>query len=131
MSATVTTLRPPARRTADDDAQPVYLDPAAQAVELAHTLAQYGFTAQALIAQAHHLHPCVKVTGSYVRHVPSPEYVYAAPDEDGAWWFWRPKASDPLDMEPVAPISEVSVTADQFSRSFAVVVPSDTARAAS
>ena len=104
--------------------QPVYLSPAEQATSLAMTLAQYGFSTEVLTTKAYQQHPCVVVTGSYVRHVPHPEYIYAAPDDDGTWWFWRPTSADPLEMEVVAPLSEVSVTADYFTRTFSLVVTS-------
>jgi len=42
---------------------------------------------------------------------------YAAPGRDGQWWFWQPSAQgDAVDLEPIAPISAVSVTADAVSR---------------
>jgi hypothetical protein len=45
------------------------------------------------------------------------EYVYAGPDEAGLWWFWVScSLTDPVGMEPVAPISDVSVTADHIAR---------------
>jgi len=51
------------------------------------------------------------------RVVAAAEYVYAAPDESGQWWFWVScSAQDPVDLDRVAPVSEVSVTADHLAR---------------
>jgi hypothetical protein len=51
------------------------------------------------------------------RVVAATEYVYAAPDESGQWWFWVSSSlEDPVDLEPVAPVSDVSATADHLAR---------------
>jgi hypothetical protein len=107
---------------------PVYLHPGRQAEALGAMLASYGFTTEVLKAQAHHEHPCVVVSGSLVRHMTQPEYIYAAPDpQDGTWWFWRPDADDELVMTKVSPIGDVSATADLFARTIRLVVLADAA----
>jgi hypothetical protein len=95
----------------------VYLHPASQAEALRAALAGLGFSAEVLKVGAHQQHPCVVVTSGPQRAVAATEYVYAAPDESGQWWFWVScSRQDPVDLDPVAPISEVSVTADHLDR---------------
>ena len=99
--------------------QPVYLHPGSQADALAAALGRLGFTTTVLKSRDHMRHPCVAVSCGPGRHLLRTEYVYAAPDPggDGRWWFWQPSPDDPLVMNPVAPISEVSATADLVTRS--------------
>src|SRR6185437_677587 len=97
--------------------RPVYLHPRAQAEALGEALAQLGFTAEVLKTGGHQQHPCVVVSSGPGRVVAATEYVYAAPDEVGQWWFWvSASLEDPVDLDPVAPVSDVSVTADHLSR---------------
>lgn len=96
--------------------RPVRLDPRAQAHALGAALDALGFTAEVLSARDHQQHPCVIVTSGPGRIALGACYVYAAPSDDGSWLFWRSSLEDPLDTEPVAPISEVSVAADAISR---------------
>jgi hypothetical protein len=56
------------------------------------------------------------VTSGLTRFLDQAEYVYAAPGDDGDWWFWLASSHDPLVTEPVAPLSDVSVTADRIAR---------------
>lgn len=97
--------------------RPVYLHPGDQAQALGEALSRLGFTAEVLKSGAHQQHPCVVVTSGPVRVIGAAEYVYAGPDQAGHWLFWLScTQQDPLDMEPVAPISDVSVTADHIAR---------------
>jgi hypothetical protein len=96
--------------------RPVYLHPAIQAGALGAALGRLGFTATVLTARDHQRHPCVVVDAGPGRAVRETAYVYAAPDEDGRWWFWRSVPGDPLATERVAPLSDVSVTADRVAR---------------
>jgi hypothetical protein len=97
--------------------RPGYLNPQAQAEALGAALSQLGFTAEVLKTGGHQQHPCVVVGSGPGRVVAATEYVYAAPDEAGQWWFWvSASLEDPVDVEPVAPVSDVSVTADHLAR---------------
>jgi hypothetical protein len=96
--------------------RPVYLNPGSQAEALGAALTGLGFTVEVLRRDGHHQHPCVVVNSGPARVVYRTEYVYAAPDDDGDWWFWQPSASDPVAMERIAPVSDVSVTADHVDR---------------
>jgi hypothetical protein len=97
--------------------RPVYLHPGSQAQALGAALGRLGFTAEVLTWGAHLQHPCVVVDSGPGRAVAVTEYVYAAPDEAGLWWFWLSCSRlDPVDLEPVAPISDVSATADHLAR---------------
>ena len=95
---------------------PVYLHPGAQAESLGQALAGLGFTVRVLRARAHQNHPCVLVGSGPGRVVRAAGCVYAGPDQDGVWRFWLALQADPLAMEPLAPISDVSVTADAVDR---------------
>lgn len=101
---------------ADTRVAPVYLNPHAQAGALALALRRLGFTAEKLTGHAKGGHPCVKVESGPGRVVTTPGLVYAGPGDDGAWWFWLASRSDPLDLEPLAMLSDVSVTADAVDR---------------
>lgn len=101
---------------ADTRVAPLYLNPHAQAAALALALRRLGFTADKLAIHARGGHPCVKVQTGPGRIVTAPGLVYAGPGDDGAWWFWLASRSDPLDLEPIAVISDVSVTADAIDR---------------
>jgi hypothetical protein len=96
--------------------RPVYLHPGTQAGALGAALRRLGFTVTVLTARDHQLHPCVVVGGGPGRAVRERAYLYAAPGEDGRWWFWRSVPGDPLATVRVAPISDVSVTADRVAR---------------
>jgi len=96
--------------------RPVYLNPGTQAGALGAALARLGFTTEVLKARAHRMHPCVVVSSGLTRLLQQPEYVYAAPDDDGDWWFWWPSPDDFMVLEPIARLSEVSVTADRIAR---------------
>jgi len=99
--------------------RPVYLHPASQAEALAGALRGLGFKTTVWKSRDYMQHPCVVVDCGPERHLGRTEYIYAAPDPDdreGPWWFWRPAPDDPLVMHPVAPISDVSVTADLVTR---------------
>jgi hypothetical protein len=98
------------------EVRPVYLNPGVQATALGAALARLGFTAEVLRSRAHLKHPCVVVSSGLTRLLPQPEYVFAAPDDDGDWWFWWPSAEDLVVLEPIAPLGEVSVTADRIAR---------------
>jgi hypothetical protein len=95
---------------------PVYLNPHAQAGALAAALTRLGFTAEKLPGHARGGHPCVTVETGPGRIVTAPGLVYAGPGDDGAWWFWLASQSDPIGLEPLALISDVSVTADAIDR---------------
>jgi hypothetical protein len=100
--------------------RPVYLHPGDQAEALGEALSALGFTTEVLKTGGHQQHPCVVVTSGPGRVVRAAEYVYAGPDEAGQWLFWLScSLQDPLDLEPVAPISDVSVTADHLARTLA------------
>jgi hypothetical protein len=60
--------------------------------------------------------PCLRVATGPGRIVTAPGLVYAGPGDDGAWWFWLASQSDPLDLEPIALLSDVSVTADAIDQ---------------
>jgi hypothetical protein len=97
--------------------RPVYLHPGNQAEALGEALAKLGFTTEVLKTGGHQQHPCVVVGSGPGRVVRATEYVYAGPDEGGQWWFWVSSSlEDPVDLEPVAPVSDVSVTADHLAR---------------
>jgi hypothetical protein len=96
--------------------RPVYLNPGTQAAALGTALARLGFTVEVLKARAHLKHPCVVVSSGLTRLLHQPEYVYAAPGDDGEWWFWWPSPDDLVVLEPIARLSEVSVTADRIAR---------------
>jgi hypothetical protein len=97
--------------------RPVYLHPGNQAEALAAALNQLGFTAEVLRQRGHQQHPCIVVDSGPARIVRATEYVYAGPDEAGQWWFWVSSSQqDPVDLEPIAPISDVSATADHLAR---------------
>ena len=97
---------------------PVYLHPGSQAEALGAALDRLGFTTRVLKSRDYLQHPCVVVNCGPQRHLLRAGYVYAAPEPggDGTWWFWQPSPDDPLLMEPVAPISDVSATADLVAR---------------
>ena len=100
--------------------RPVYLHPGTQAEALGVVLAGLGFTVEVLKSGAHQQHPCVVLTSGPARVMRAAEYVYAGPDEAGRWLFWVSRSlDDPVDLEPVAPISDVSVTADHLARTLA------------
>jgi hypothetical protein len=94
-------------------AEPVALDPRAQAEALAGALRDNGLTATVLIYGGHQQHPCVEITGGRDWRGNEIEWVYAAP-EDGHWWFWWSS------LELIAPVSEVSIAADVIARAFTV-----------
>jgi hypothetical protein len=97
--------------------RPVYLHPGTQAEALGEALGRLGFTAEVLRSGAHQQHPCIVVDSGPARIMRAAEYVYAGPDEAGQWWFWVScSQQDPVDLEPVAPISDVSATADHIAR---------------
>jgi hypothetical protein len=97
--------------------RPVYLHPGSQAEALRAALSRLGFTAELLKRGGHQQHPCIVVDSGPGRTVRAAEYVYAGPDEAGQWWFWiSVSLEDPVDLEPVAPISDVSATADRIAR---------------
>jgi hypothetical protein len=96
--------------------RPVYLNPGSQAEALGAALTGLGFTTEVLRWRAHLHHPCVVVNSGPARVANRTEYVYAAPDDDGDWWFWQPAATDSVAMERIAPLSDVSVTADHIDR---------------
>jgi len=97
--------------------RPVCLHPGDQALALGEALARLGFTTEVLKSGGHQQHPCVVVTSGPARVMRAAEYVYAGPDQAGQWLFWLScSQQDPLDLEPVAPISDVSVTADHLAR---------------
>jgi hypothetical protein len=96
--------------------RPVYLNPGTQAMALGTELARLGFTTEVLTGQGHQRHPCVVVDSGPARIVTGTGYVYAAPDQDGCWWFWSPSPADPIAMEAIAPLSDVSVAADTVAR---------------
>ena len=97
--------------------RPVYLNPGVQAQALGAALARLGFTVEVLKWRAHQRHPCVVVGSGPGRIVRATGYVYAAPDGDGQWWFWQSSClADPVGLERIAPLSDVSVTADTVAR---------------
>lgn len=97
--------------------RPVYLHPGNQAEALGDALAKLGFTTEVLKTRAHQQHPCVVVDSGPEQTMQATEYVYTGPDEAGQWWFWLSSSlEDPVDLEPVAPISDVSATADHIAR---------------
>jgi hypothetical protein len=96
---------------------PVYLHPGSQAKALAAALCRLGFIAGVLKSHEHRMHPCVAVDSGPARTVKAVCYVYAAPDEESQWWFWASSVmGDPIALEAVAPLSEVSVAADAVAR---------------
>jgi hypothetical protein len=98
-------------------ANPVYLSPAVQAEALAEALNQFGFGTSVWKWRDYLLHPCVVIRCG-TRHVQQTEYVFAAPEMGGddSWWFWRISPDDPLVMERVAPVTNISATADLLAR---------------
>jgi hypothetical protein len=99
---------------------PVFLSPAEQAEALAEALAQLGFSTEVWKSRDYMKHPCVAVRCGPKRHLQQTEYIYAAPNtrDGGEWWFWRTSPDDPLVMEVVYPISQISATADLLTRTF-------------
>jgi len=95
--------------------RPVYLNPGNQAEALGAALTRIGFTASVLKTGAHQQHPCVVVDSGRSRLLWQTEYIYAAPDDDGSWWFWWSSLA-PLATERIAPLSDVSVTADRIAQ---------------
>jgi hypothetical protein len=85
--------------------EPACPGPRAQAEALAEALRDKGLAATVLIYGGHQNHPCVQITGGQ----PEVEWVYAAP-EDGHWWFWWSS------LELIAPVSEVTIAADDIAR---------------
>jgi hypothetical protein len=98
-------------------ATPVYINPAIQAEALAEALNQQGFQTDVWKWRDYLLHPCVVIRCG-TRHVQQTEYVFAAPEMGGddSWWFWRISPDDPLVMERVAPVTNISATADLLAR---------------
>ena len=98
-------------------ANPLYLSPAVQAKALAEALNKLGFNADVRAWREFLLHPCVVIQCGK-RHVQQVEYVFAAPEMGGddRFWFWRCAPDDPLVMERITPISNVSATADLLAR---------------
>lgn len=96
--------------------RPVYLNPAVQAEALGAALSRLGFTAEVLRRGGHQQHPCIVIRSGPGLVACRTEYVYAAPDGDGDWWFWQPSVADIVAMERIAPVSEVSMTADVIAR---------------
>jgi hypothetical protein len=96
---------------------PVYLHPGSQAKALAAALNRLGFTAGVIKTREHRKYPCVAVDSGPARTVKAVCYVYAGPGEDGQWWFWASSVmGDPIALEAVAPLSEVSAAADAVAR---------------
>jgi hypothetical protein len=97
--------------------RPVYLHPVNQAEALCAALNALGFTAELLKQGGHQQHPCIVIGSGPARIAHATEYVYAGPDQASQWWFWVSSSrDDPVDLEPVAPISDVSATADHLAR---------------
>jgi hypothetical protein len=96
---------------------PVFLSPAEQAEALAQALAQLGFSTEVWKSRDYMYHPCVVVRCG-TRHLLQTEYIFAGPNsrDSGEWWFWRASPDDPLVMEVVYPISQISATADLLAR---------------
>jgi hypothetical protein len=98
-------------------ANPVYLNPAEQAEALALALNALGFSTRVHKARQFMYHPCVVIHCGPTRHVKEPEYVYCAPEPSGDYWFfWRVDPGDKLRVEKIAPIAQVSNTADLLAR---------------
>lgn len=97
---------------------PVYLHPGVQAQALGAALDQLGFTTEVWKSRDFLCHPCIVIRCGQQRHVRQVEYVYAAPEINGErrWWFWRASSDDAATMEMIAPISQVSATADLLAR---------------
>jgi hypothetical protein len=96
--------------------RPVYVHPGRQAEALGAALRGLGFTVTVLRTGPHQRHPCVTVDSGPLRIAYQTGYVYAAPGDGGDWWFWQPSAADVVVMERIAPLSDVSVTADSVAR---------------
>jgi hypothetical protein len=93
-----------------DLAEPV-LDPHIQAEELARLLTARGLITTVHKTGGHLLCPCIQVRAGRHQLTESTEYVYLVPDDNtGQYWFWSSS------MDPIAPATEVSVTADWVAR---------------
>jgi hypothetical protein len=108
------------------DLIPICLSPADQAEALADALNRLGFTTNVWKSRLrksgndYSENPCVLVRCG-ARHVRQPEIIYAAPRiGDDQFWFYRVSPEDNLAMEQIAPISQVSATADLLARMISV-----------
>jgi hypothetical protein len=96
--------------------EPVYLRKRTQALALAEALKALGFTAELLAGREYRRFPTVTVGDGPARQARAVGLVYAAPDDGGEWWFWLADRCAPLDVIPVARLSEVSLGADGIDR---------------
>ena len=81
--------------------------PRMQAHALVRELRRRGFTATVVRARGHQRHPCVHIAGRRGWH--RAEYIYAAPADDG-WWFWWSF------LDPIAPVSDILAAAETITR---------------
>jgi hypothetical protein len=95
---------------------PVYISPADQAEALAEALAKLGFTVRVQKNRSFQRHPRITVHCGPTRHIQNIEQIFAAPDNDGEWWFHRALPEDVLRTEKIAPLSQVSAAADLIAR---------------
>ena len=92
------------------DLEPV-LDPRVQADELAALLTARGFVTVVHKTGGHLQNPCIQVRAGRHQLTETTEYVYVVQDDNtGRYWFWS------SDLEPIAPATAVSITADRVAR---------------
>jgi hypothetical protein len=78
-----------------------------QAHALARELRRRGFTATVVRTRGHQRHPCVHIAARRGWH--RTEYIYAAPADDG-WWFWWSC------LDAIAPVSDLTAAAETITR---------------
>lgn len=84
------------------------MKPGSQAMALADALTELGYTA-VVVSRTHRgqRYPCIRLSSGPDRHVSLPELVYATPDANDCWWFFRAAS-----QEPIMPIAHVEAAAE-------------------
>jgi hypothetical protein len=81
-----------------------------QAEALAAALTREGFTTTVFKTGGHAAHPCVRVTSGRDRRLAVMEFIYAAPDDEGEWWFWWST------LDRIARLADTGIAADSIAR---------------
>jgi len=107
-------------------AQPARPDAGIQALALAAALESRGLVTAVYRTGGHQRHPCVWVASCQGRRVRRAEFVYAAPEDGGRWWFWWSS------LDRIAPAADITAAADRIARVLAyfrgIYVPAVTGR---